>query len=56
MAARLINQGLASDVDVTVIKKKLDGMSHYETKTHENLVNVLMRKSQGFHAILTGFP
>ena len=29
--------------------------SHYETKTHENLVKILMGKSQGFHVILTGF-
>ena len=29
--------------------------THYETKTHENLVKILMGKSQGFHVILTGF-
>ena len=28
---------------------------HYETKTHENLVKILMGKSQGFHVILTRF-
>ena len=28
---------------------------HYETKTHEILVKILMEKSQGFHVILTGF-
>ena len=25
---------------------------HYETKTHENVVKILMGKSQGFHVIL----
>ena len=29
--------------------------SHYETKTHENLMKILMGKSQDFHVILTGF-
>jgi len=38
------------------MKKMLDGMSYYEIKTHSNLVNILMGRSQGFHAILTGFP
>ena len=35
--------------------KGFHAIVHYETKTHENLVKILMGKSQGFHVILTGF-